>query len=1068
MPQFTLNGVIYEELPNGQVRVVGYQQGAQPSTVVAPNPQRTAQQARDEARADASSGRDEIRTGLAIDDKNRQRGQDAFNNTQKLKNDFDALPEVKAYRQAITALGTGLKTGNTPQGDLALIYAYAKMMDPNSVVREGEAASVANADTIAGQIAARLKKELEGTGTFSPEARANLREEMIAKAQDYNFAYRAARTRFSEDAKAFGVDPQRVVGPHSGEPYLKEIQGYLESQNRKKNPVGINLDGTIPGGNGGGPAPRGFASGNRYSTQEDFALAQAVQEAYNRGGTPEDMFAAARARGYEPNEADVKGWTAAVQYRDNPRRRGPLPSVEPRQSGVRTSLFGVRPGDAGATTPGAAMIGAANAYSLGGLDEIAGAVNSAFSGRSMGDETAWANLAKQSVANANPGSYAGGELLGGITQGAMGARALAEFPKLAAAFNSTKGLVGAGAGYGAVQGGLENNDNRAMGAGVGALAGAGGSLLGIGAGNVAERLMRTQAGQGLSNASRSAFNAVVPDRFRINPTGNVPNLSSAERLIPHTDKINGAISNLRDAADLNLPYALADAAPELRNLAGSASRLSPDGRALAESVLEPRALGQADRAREGVNTLLAQVGDPRRRYEEVLSEGKSVYGPLYDQAYAAPPITSPRLEMALNTPAGRQATAKANTIAANEFRDPKAMGFAVDEAGNPVLNGFPVAAMDRMDAARSGFDAANSAYEAALRKQQASLTPGMFAKEVQDAERALASANAELASAKAGFSAAPRSGTIQDKRAYTTQSLDYVKRGIDDILEPLRNPITGKLNLDEGGRAVAGVKQSLLGEIDNLNPAYKDARDAYGFYAKRAEGMGTGKDLFNNSLPDRDFQAILERTQQYDANLPEQFTDQTVMPELQRGYATGMADRIEQSRLSANPYEAIYGSPNQQQRVASLFPEGASRFDRQYGLEKDMAKTVREAIGGSPTATRQASDASFAGDLSTALVDAGSQAVTGGGLNAGSLARGALRLLGDKAKFGIGKQAEAKAGEVAKVLFNTNPRAVLDYVDNLAQRQLEDQFRKKTFRKRGGLFGAVTVPVLTSSYLSGQ
>lgn len=54
MGQFTQNGVIYEELPDGNVRVVGYEQA---NNVVAPSPARVAEKQREQARQDAADAR---------------------------------------------------------------------------------------------------------------------------------------------------------------------------------------------------------------------------------------------------------------------------------------------------------------------------------------------------------------------------------------------------------------------------------------------------------------------------------------------------------------------------------------------------------------------------------------------------------------------------------------------------------------------------------------------------------------------------------------------------------------------------------------------------------------------------------------------------------------------------------------------------------------------------------------------------------------------------------------------------------------------------------------------------
>lgn len=73
------------------------------------------------------------------------------------------------------------------------------------------------------------------------------------------------------------------------------------------------------------------------------------------------------------------------------------------------------------------------------------------------------------------------------------------------------------------------------------------------------------------------------------------------------------------------------------------------------------------------------------------------------------------------------------------------------------------------------------------------------------------------------------------------QSLDYMKRGLDDVLENYRDPVTGRLNLDTEGRAIEGIRQAFRTELDALNPAYAAARQAYGDSASLAEASNLGE-----------------------------------------------------------------------------------------------------------------------------------------------------------------------------------------------------------------------------------
>lgn len=59
----------------------------------------------------------------------------------------------------------------------------------------------------------------------------------------------------------------------------------------------------------------------------------------------------------------------------------------------------------------------------------------------------------------------------------------------------------------------------------------------------------------------------------------------------------------------------------------------------------------------------------------------------------------------------------------------------------------------------------------------------------------------------------------------TMQTMDYVKRGLDDVLETYRDKTTGKLQLDTQGRAVLGTLNALRGELTDPATA---AGQAYG------------------------------------------------------------------------------------------------------------------------------------------------------------------------------------------------------------------------------------------------
>ncbi len=151
-----------------------------------------------------------------------------FDNVMKLVSSFEALAPVKEYRVSISQFATGLSTAPNATGDNALIYAYAKVMDPASVVRESEMAMAASGASKIEAAVANYKKQfgIAGGGQLSPQVRSRMRDEMANKASQANKLYKAQRTSFGDYAKDAGVDPVRVIGQHDGDQFMPVVQDY--------------------------------------------------------------------------------------------------------------------------------------------------------------------------------------------------------------------------------------------------------------------------------------------------------------------------------------------------------------------------------------------------------------------------------------------------------------------------------------------------------------------------------------------------------------------------------------------------------------------------------------------------------------------------------------------------------------------------------------------------------------------------------------------------------------------------------------------------------------------------
>jgi len=280
-------------------------------------------------------------------------------------------------------------------------------------------------------------------------------------------------------------------------------------------------------------------------------------------------------------------------------------------------------------------------------------------------------------------------------------------------------------------------------------------------------------------------------------------------------------------------------------------------------------------------------------------------------------------------------------------------------------------------------------------------------------------------------------GTLANVPSF--ESLDLVKRGLDARLNEARNPITNVLDLEGNPQlgAINTLRSNLVSRLDQLNPTYPQAREAYGKWAKKRDALNAGQSLSSPQTLPRDVTNALPRLS---GN----------MDEVRRGYATGMADSVGQARFSGNPYEKVMGGPNAQAKLAAIFPEQAPKMQRLYDLERDMNKTKYETIGGSPTAGRIGLDQ---GPMGAALEQGGNVAgLLSGAPNMGTAVKLGLQGL----RFGMGKNAEKKAAQIAPILFDQNPAAMMQYLDDfIARKGILDKSANK-IKRRAGLFGAFT------------
>lgn len=140
------------------------------------------------------------------------RDKEAFDRESALFKEYQANEAVKTYqgvRNGYERVRASAKADSGP-GDVSMIFAYMKMLDPTSVVREGEFATAENAGGVAPQLLNIYNRLLTGE-RLTPE----LRKQFLAAA-DQLYAETSANLQtlneqMNSRSTGWGVDPTRIL-----------------------------------------------------------------------------------------------------------------------------------------------------------------------------------------------------------------------------------------------------------------------------------------------------------------------------------------------------------------------------------------------------------------------------------------------------------------------------------------------------------------------------------------------------------------------------------------------------------------------------------------------------------------------------------------------------------------------------------------------------------------------------------------------------------------------------------------------------------------------------------------
>jgi hypothetical protein len=141
----------------------------------------------------------------------------SFDDTTKLRHEVVNLPSYKNIAQAAPIYKSMVETAgtNSKASDLNLVYGLGKIMDPNSVVREGEMVMVKNTASLPDWLVGAANS-LNGGAALTPETRAAILKEAHNRITSYKTMYDQDATHYRGIATRNRANPQDVV-PDFGE-----------------------------------------------------------------------------------------------------------------------------------------------------------------------------------------------------------------------------------------------------------------------------------------------------------------------------------------------------------------------------------------------------------------------------------------------------------------------------------------------------------------------------------------------------------------------------------------------------------------------------------------------------------------------------------------------------------------------------------------------------------------------------------------------------------------------------------------------------------------------------------
>jgi hypothetical protein len=287
-------------------------------------------------------------------------------------------------------------------------------------------------------------------------------------------------------------------------------------------------------------------------------------------------------------------------------------------------------------------------------------------------------------------------------------------------------------------------------------------------------------------------------------------------------------------------------------------------------------------------------------------------------------------------------------------------------------------------------------------------------------------ARARRIAALDGIELPEKATDIEKVGGFDLMTLDYIKRGLDDVLFTGKQPGSG-IGKTELGK-LKERRNEFVGIIDEAGPAsYKQARQAFAGPTEVLDAIDQGKKFA--TLDARSLK------RQYDSLTPAE----------QEGFKVGVYDsirtNINKGADGSDALRRVWGSPEKRDQLqVFLGPETFQDLTNQLAREKVIRQTDVRMMGGSPTQRRQLAQREFEAEE---------------GLVPQMAERGVVRGGIDYLLRSATGPGQPTAEALAPTLFSTDYSRQLEAMTRL--RALDDLLRQEAARSAGAIGTGVGV-----------